>query len=158
MDNSQLQLWMDKLAIQEVAVRYAAAPDQRRWEIWEEIFTDPIELLLSPKSGETRKIARAKWIEHEKSVVESYPAQQLALSNFLIEVEGDKAICQVYLQLRHFVKDTETDILFGYFTFHMIRSGSGWKINKYGITLTAMDQQQREKMRRFMKTLTPKLE
>jgi hypothetical protein len=46
----------------------------------------------------------------------------------LIEVEGDKATCQVYLQLRHFVKHTETDILFGYYTFHMIRSGSGWKI------------------------------
>ena len=158
MDNSHLRLWMDKLAIQEVAVRYTAAADQRRWEVWEEIFTDPIELLLSPKSGETREISRAKWIAHEKKVVESYPATQHAMSNFLIDVEGDKAICQVYVQARHFVTDTESHTVFGYYTFHMIRRGSGWNINKYSITLTALDQRHRENLRRTMKTLMANIE
>jgi 3-phenylpropionate/cinnamic acid dioxygenase small subunit len=153
-----LQLLLDKLAIQETAVRYAAGADQRRWELWEKIFTDPIELFLSPRSQETRRIRRAKWIELEKGIVESYAATQHSLSNFLIEVEGDKAVCQVYVQARHFVKDTDSHTGFGHYTFHMIRSGEGWKINKYAITLTAQDDHHRENLRRAMKIVTANLE
>lgn len=158
MEQNQLQLWLDKLAVQEIAVRYAAGADQRRWDSWEAIFTDPIELFLSPRSQETRKISRAKWIELEKSIVESYPATQHAMSNFLIEVDGDRAVCQVYVQARHFVKDTEAHTGFGHYTFHMIRSGQEWKINKYGITLTAQDQDHRENLRRTMKIVMASLE
>jgi len=158
MEQNKLQLWLDKLAIQETAVRYAAGADQRRWDEWEKIFTDPIELFLSPRSQETRKISRAKWIELEKSIVESYAATQHSLSNFLIEINGDTAVCQVYVQARHFVKDTESHDGFGYYTFHMIRSGEGWKINKYGITLKAQDSNHRDNLRRTMKIVMQNLQ
>lgn len=158
MENTQLQQWLDKLAIQEIAVRYADAADQRRWEVWEQIFTDPIELFLSPRSQETRKLSRAKWIELEKSIVESYAAAQHSLSNFLIEINADTAVCQVYVQARHFIKDTEAHTGFGYYTFHLIRAGAQWKINKYGIKLVAQDQQHRENLRRTMKTVLANLE
>jgi 3-phenylpropionate/cinnamic acid dioxygenase small subunit len=158
MEQKQLQLWLDRLAIQETAVRYAAGADQRRWNLWEEIFTDPIELFLSPRSQETRKISRAKWIELEKGIVESYAATQHSLSNFLIQNEGDMAVCQVYVQARHFVKDTESHDGYGYYTFHMIRTGEGWKINKYGITLKAQDSNHRENLRRTMKIVMENLE
>ncbi|HKD65394.1 MAG TPA: nuclear transport factor 2 family protein [Candidatus Binataceae bacterium] len=158
MESDQLRLWLDKLAIQEIAVRYAAGADQRRWEQWEQIFTDPIELFLSPRSRETRKISRAKWIELEKSIVESYAATQHALSNFLIDVDGDKAVCQVYVQARHFVKDTDSHTGFGHYTFHLIRGREGWKISKYGITLTAQDMNHRENLRRTMEKVMASLE
>jgi 3-phenylpropionate/cinnamic acid dioxygenase small subunit len=158
MEQDNLKTWLDKLAIQEVAVRYAHAADQRRWEIWEQIFTDPIELFMSHRSQETRKISRAKWIELEKGIVESYAAAQHSLSNFLIEVEGDRAVCQVYVQARHFIKDTEAHTGFGYYTFHLIRAGASWKINKYGIRLVAQDEAHRENLRRTMKTVMAALE
>ncbi len=158
MEHNQLQLVADKLAVQEITVRYAEGADQRRWNLWEEIFTDPIELFLSPRSQETRKIRRARWIELEKEVVESYAATQHALSNFLIEIDGDRAVCQVYVQARHFVKDTDSHDGFGFYTFHMIRAAGGWKINKYGITLKAQDQHHRENLRRTMKLLLASLE
>jgi 3-phenylpropionate/cinnamic acid dioxygenase small subunit len=156
-EHKELQVLLDKFAVQETAVRYAAGADQRRWDLWEEIFTDPIELFLSPRSQETRKISRTKWIELEKGIVESYAATQHALSNFMIEVEGDKAVCQVYVQARHFVKDTDSHDGYGYYTFHMIRAADGWKINKYGITLKAQDQNHRENLRRTMKIVTEHL-
>ncbi|SRR5579885_1270156 len=158
MRDQQVQLWLDKLAIQEIAVRYADAADQRRWEVWEEIFTDPIELFLSPRSQETRRIGRAKWIELEKGVVESYAAAQHSLSNFLIEVAGDTAVCQVYVQARHFLKDTEAHTGFGYYTFHLLRAGAQWKINKYGIRLIAQDRQHRENLRNTMKRVMESLQ
>jgi 3-phenylpropionate/cinnamic acid dioxygenase small subunit len=150
-EHKELQVLLDKQAIQETAVCYAAGADQRRWNLWEEIFTDPIELFLSPRSQETRKISRAKWIELEKGIVESYAATHHALSNFLIEVNGDQAVCQVYVQARHFVKDTDSHDGYGYYTFHLIRTGAGWKINQYGITLKAQDQNSRDNLRRTMK-------
>jgi 3-phenylpropionate/cinnamic acid dioxygenase small subunit len=156
-EHNQLQLVLDKLAIQEIAVRYAAGADQRRWDLWEQIFTDPIELFMSPRSQETRRISRAKWIELEKSIVESYAATQHALSNFMIDIDGDKAICQVNVQARHFVKDTQSHDGYGYYSFHMIRTAEGWKINKYGITLKAQDSNHRENLRRTMKIVMENL-
>jgi 3-phenylpropionate/cinnamic acid dioxygenase small subunit len=158
MDQDKLQLLLDKIAIQETAARYAAGPDQRRWELWEKLFTDPIELFLSPRSEETRKISRAKWIELERNICDSYAATQHSLSNFLIEINGDRAVCQVNVQARHFVKDTESHDGYGYYTFHMIRSGDGWKINKYGITLKAQDRNHRENLRQAMKVVMENLE
>ena len=158
MEHNQLQLVLDKLAIQEIAVRYAAGADQRRWDLWEQIFTDPIELFMSPRSQETRRISRAKWVELEKSIVESYAATQHALSNFMIDIDGDKAICQVNVQARHFVKDTQSHDGYGYYSFHMIRTAEGWKINKYGITLKAQDSNHRENLRRTMKIVMENLE
>jgi 3-phenylpropionate/cinnamic acid dioxygenase small subunit len=158
MEQEQLQLLLDKLAIQETAARYAAGPDQRKWELWEAIFTDPIELFLKPRSEETRKISRAKWIELERNICDSYAATQHSLSNFLIEVNGDRAVCQVYVQARHFVKDTESHDGYGYYTFHMIRTAAGWKINKYGITLMAQDLNHRDNLRRAMKVVMENLE
>jgi hypothetical protein len=39
----------------------------------------------------------------------------------------------------------------------MIRAADGWKINKYGITLKAQDQNHRENLRRTMKIVTEHL-
>jgi 3-phenylpropionate/cinnamic acid dioxygenase small subunit len=158
MEQDKLQLLLDKIAIQETAARYAAGPDQRKWELWEAIFTDPFELFMSPRSPETRKISRAKWIELEQNICDAYAATQHSLSNFLIDVDGDKAICQVNVQARHFVKDTESHDGYGYYTFHLIRTAEGWKINKYGITLRAQDGNHRDNLRRTMKIVMENLQ
>jgi 3-phenylpropionate/cinnamic acid dioxygenase small subunit len=158
MEQDKLQLLLDKIAIQETAARYAAGPDQRKWELWEAIFTDPIELFMSPRSPETRKISRAKWIELEQNICDAYAATQHSLSNFLIDVDGDKAVCQVNVQARHFVKDTESHDGYGYYTFHLIRTAEGWKINKYGITLRAQDGNHRDNLRRTMKIVMENLQ
>jgi 3-phenylpropionate/cinnamic acid dioxygenase small subunit len=158
MEHDKLQLILDRMAIQETAVRYAAGPDLRDWALWEKIFTDPIELFLSPRSQETRKISRAKWIELERNICDAYAATQHLLSNFSIDVDGDRAVCRVYVQARHFVKDADSHDGYGYYTFHMIRTDKGWKINKYGITLKAQDGNHRENLRRTMKIVMENLE
>jgi hypothetical protein len=40
----------------------------------------------------------------------------------------------------------------------MIRTGEGWKINKYGITLKAQDSNHRDNLRRTMKIVMENLQ
>jgi hypothetical protein len=61
------------------------------------------------------------------------------LTNHVITVEGDKAVCVAYVQARHYLpndKGDDTQTMFGYYTNHLVRTAQGWRIQSCKLTLT----------------------
>ena len=53
---------------------------------------------------------------------------------------GARATCVSYMHAGHFLKRDGVDhacFLYGYYTYELFRDGAGWRIDKYGLQITA---------------------
>jgi SnoaL-like protein len=142
-DQEKLQVLFDRAEISEVVHRYAIGIDSRDWKLFRSIFTDEIEVWLgfaTDAKPELRRRNADKFTEQAARVITQFAVTQHFLTDYHIEVNRNDAVCVCYMQARHFNPDgkggqTVWDIG-GYYTYHLTRSASGWKIPKYTLTLT----------------------
>lgn len=145
-DQEKLQLLLDRMEITELVQRYATGVDLRDWKLFRSIFTDEIEVWLgSASAGEAalRRVNADKFTERMSRVIGRFAVTQHLLSNHRIAVKGDEATCIVYMQARHFpCKEDASQAVWdlgGYYTRHLVRTAEGWKIAKYTLTVTWME-------------------
>ena len=77
MDETRLQLLLDRAEISDVQLRYATGLDSRDWALFRSIFTDEIETdFTSIFGGEPRKLTADRWTEAARRSVGGLAATQ----------------------------------------------------------------------------------
>lgn len=141
MDEAKLQLLIDKAEISEVQLRYATGLDMRDWVAFRSCFADEIEVDFSSVfgGGGPRKVSGDKWTQAARRTVGGLQATQHMITNHVITVNGDEALCIAYVQAQHYLpndKGESTQTMGGYYTNHFVRTAAGWRIRSCKLTLT----------------------
>ncbi len=141
MENASLQLLIDRAEISDAQSRYATGLDFRDWVCFRSCFDDEIEVDFSSVfgSGGPRKVSADRWTESAPRTVSGLQATQHMITNHVITVDGDKALCIAYVQAQHYLpndKGGSTQTMGGYYTNHFVRTAKGWRISKCKLTLT----------------------
>jgi 3-phenylpropionate/cinnamic acid dioxygenase small subunit len=140
MDEARLQLLLDRGEISDVQLRYATGLDFRDWQCFRACFADEIEVDFTAIFGGTpRTVTADRWTEAARRTVSGLDATQHMITNHVITVSGDQALCVAYVQAQHYLlndKGDSTQTMGGYYTNHFVRTPQGWRINKCKLTLT----------------------
>ncbi len=140
MDDAKLQLLIDRAAISDVQLRYATGLDTRNWALFRSCFTDEIDAdFTSIFGGVPRKVSADRWAEAARRSLSGLAATQHMITNHVITVDGDEALCVAYVQAQHYLPNDKGDgtlTMGGYYTNRFARTPQGWKIRACKLTLT----------------------
>jgi 3-phenylpropionate/cinnamic acid dioxygenase small subunit len=120
----------DRIALQDVMLRYAAGVDDRDYELYQSCFDDNLQVLdFGPEPYESK----AAWLEYVWSALEKYSSSQHMLGPQLATIDGDMAYTRSDVQALHYFKDGEHErfILWATYFTDMRRCGSDWRIVKH---------------------------
>lgn len=140
MEDARLKLLTDRAEISDVQLRYATGLDFRDWTTFRSCFADEIEVdFTSLFGGSPRRVSAERWTESARRTVSGLTATQHMITNHVITVDGDRALCIAYVQAQHYLpndKGDSTQTMGGYYTNHFIRTPEGWRIRACKLTLT----------------------
>lgn len=129
-------------AITERVYQYAYGIDTRDWTLYRCIFSDEIRTDFSSYSGEPASEQTADdWVRGVQPLFIGLDATQHSMSNPLVEVDGSRARCRMYMQAEHFLFTEHGDnsyVLGGYYDDALVRTDTGWLIE--AVTLNVMWQ------------------
>ncbi|MEM1436555.1 MAG: nuclear transport factor 2 family protein [Pseudomonadota bacterium] len=127
-------------AITRRLYEYAYGIDTRDWALYRSIFADEVHMDFSSYSGDAgRTVTADDWVRGVQPLFEGLDATQHSLSNPLVEVDGDRARCRMYMQAEHFLTHGQGDPSYaigGYYDDQLIRTEAGWLIT--GVTLNVL--------------------
>lgn len=131
---------LDRVELEEVMNRYAAAIDLRDWASLRTVFVDgEIEAdFTSMGVKEPFRGPAERWIEAVRQTISGFDATQHLLANHSARVEGDRAVDTRYMQARHQLGGAHYTIG-GHYTGHLVRTAAGWRIERYTLTVTFAD-------------------
>jgi hypothetical protein len=119
---------VDEQAIVNVCLRYGQALDQKDWEALRDCF-------VSDAVAEYEGIGACHGVDEIIALVRNglqvLDRSQHLLTNFLIEVDGDRATSACYLQAQHVRSGTpggSNFIIAGRYTDDVVRRPEGWRI------------------------------
>lgn len=120
----------DRAEIIDLCVRYARALDSRDWALLSTCFDPHVSVQyggLGPIEGfeAVEKVCR--------DALEPLAASQHLLGNFSVEVDGDDASCECYLQAQHVrpgLPGGDKYIVAGRYTDRLQRRPTGWRITQ----------------------------
>lgn len=111
---------------------YAYGIDTRDWRLYRSIFTDRIHMDFSSYNGAPGAAMPADdWVANCKVLFTGLDATQHSMSNPLLDVDGDRARCRMYMQAEHFLQTDQGSgdfALGGYYDDALVRTADGWKI------------------------------
>jgi ketosteroid isomerase-like protein len=120
----------DRIACQDVMLRYAAGVDNRDFDMYRSCFADDVEVLGF--GAETVNGGDA-WTDYVKTALEAFGPTQHMLGPQLATIEGDSAQCRTDVQAHHYMKDAESTTLTLWATYetNMQRIDGEWKITQH---------------------------
>jgi hypothetical protein len=130
----QLQLLLDRLAIDDLLSRYTVALDTREWGLLATVFTPDATIDYTSSQGIKGQFPEvAAWLE---KTLTSLSMTQHVLGNKLIKVEGDHGTGRTYFFNPNSVVDESggTALFFvgGFYLDRFVRTDEGWRIeNRY---------------------------
>ena len=124
------QIAADRMALQDVMLKYAAGVDDRDLELYASCFTDDLEVL---DFGTETYNGKADWLEYVWSALEKYSSSQHMLGPQLARIEGDVAHTRTDLQAMHWFSEGENErfVLWATYITDMRRTGDGWQIYRH---------------------------
>lgn len=130
----------DRIALQDVMLKYAAGVDERDFDLYASCFTENVQVL---DFGEDPINGRDEWVEYVKAALDNYGPTQHMLGPQLASIDGDNAHCRTDVQALHYLKQPESEILTLWATYEtdMIRTNEGWKISKHRLVSRGIKQQ-----------------
>ena len=135
-----MQALKDKADIQETILKYATGLDRRDFALYRSIFADQVEIDFSSFSGAPPStMSGDDWAAQVQQLLPGFDATQHVLTNFVINVQGDEAKANVYMQAEHFIANSDGDnshTLGGYYDHKLRRKGEGWEIHATTLTVT----------------------
>jgi ketosteroid isomerase-like protein len=141
MDENTLRAVLDRIEIEETALRTGAAADRRDWEALISCYTEEIYLdYTSLTGGEPERVAaRDLVLGRWAPTFEELDATQHLTGPCTVEVGGDRATAHAYFQAQHVLADAtggEKWTLGGRYDWTFARGANGWRIS--GVTMTAI--------------------
>ena len=116
---------------------YAYGIDLRDWELYRSIFADGVTADFSSYNGrEVRTVSADDWVAGLLPLFTGLDATQHSMSNPLVDVDGDRARCRMYMQAAHFLNDWPDPefTIGGYYDDQLVLTDDGWRIT--AVTLT----------------------
>lgn len=120
----------DRIAVQDVLLRYAAGVDERDLDLYETCFADDVEVV---GFGDATVHGKKPWREYVETALERFGPTQHMLGPMLADIDGDKANCRTDVQAFHCMKDPEgaTLTLWATYKSDMQRINGEWKITRH---------------------------
>ena len=130
----------DRIALQDVMLKYAAGGDERDFDLYASCFIENVEVV---DFGEAPINGRDEWVKYVKGALDNYGPTQHMLGPQLATVDGDNAHCRTDVQALHYLKQPEGEILTLWATYEtdMIRTNEGWKISRHRLVSRGIKQQ-----------------
>ena len=130
----------DRIALQDVMLKYAAGVDERDFDLYASCFLENVEVV---DIGEAPINGRDEWVEYVKGALDNYGPTQHMLGPQLATIDGDNAHCRTDVQALHYLKQPEGEILTLWATYEtdMVRTDEGWKISKHRLVSRGIRQQ-----------------
>ena len=124
------QLTADRIALQDVMLKYAAGVDERDMDLYRSCFADDLEVL---GFGEQAVNGADAWVEYVKAALEQYGSTQHMLGPQLATVNGDTAHARTDVQALHYMADAPDTTLTLWATYEsdMRRENGEWKIFRH---------------------------
>jgi ketosteroid isomerase-like protein len=118
----------DRLDIMELFSRYAAVLDERRWDEMTDLYTP--DVVAEQPEGTPPLRGPAAIVQMVSAAIDWLGPTHHSLSNFIIEVDGDRAKVRGYHAgaREHADKFEET---LGKFTATLVRTPDGWRFNSF---------------------------
>ncbi|MFF8287837.1 nuclear transport factor 2 family protein [Streptomyces sp. NPDC016309] len=136
----------DRLDVIDTCTRMGWYTDQRDWEALERVFTDEVRLdYTSLNGGEPAVVPRKGLVAAWSGLLGSFTATQHVFSNFLVDLDGDTAVCTAMFQATHRLPNEHGGPLWtlgGHYRFALVRTDSGWRISDIVMTATWADGNQ----------------
>lgn len=120
----------DRAAITDVLHTWCRSIDTRNWPGMRGILTDPVHIDYSSNGSISGDMPVSQWIDRLKGL-HGFDTTLHMVSNIMIEVEGDQAVCTSYVNAMHFLQDGERELgayACGVYIHRMRRAGDGWVI------------------------------
>ncbi|MER6346531.1 nuclear transport factor 2 family protein [Streptomyces sp. NPDC001595] len=128
---------MERLDVIDTCTRMAWHADQRAWDELAEVFADQVTLdYTSLNGGEPVTLTPAQIVDGWRTGLGVYVATQHLLTNHLVAVDGDSAVCTAAFQATHRKTDDSLWTLGGTYRFDLARSNDRWRIT--GVVMTAV--------------------
>jgi len=125
-------MFEDHSTIVRRVYEYAYGIDTRDWALYRSIFVSEIDMDFSSYNGAPASRMRADdWVAGCRLLFTNLDATQHSMSNPLVDIDGDRARCRMYMQAEHFLHNTQGDAGFalgGYYDDRLIRTAEGWRI------------------------------
>jgi ketosteroid isomerase-like protein len=120
----------DRIALQDVMLKYAAGVDNRDFDLYRSCFADDVEVL---GFGDETVNGGDAWLAYVKNALERFGPTQHMLGPQLATVDGDDAHCRTDVQALHYLKGEESTTLTLWATYEtdMRRIGGEWKIVRH---------------------------
>jgi len=127
----------DRIAVQDVMLRYAATVDEKDYAGYKALFTEDVEVVgMGPNVMHGIEEYYPWW----KEALDKYDATQHMLSPTYAEISGDEAKTRTDVQAVHY-PNGETEITVTLWaTYHtdMRRVGGEWKISRHELVVRGM--------------------
>jgi hypothetical protein len=117
--------------------QYALGIDTRDFDLLRSIFTDEITMDFEDYSGQPAStMPTDEWVAGCRILFTGLDATQHVMTNPIVQVDGDRATCRMYMKAEHFFQNDQGNVDFalgGYYTDTLEKVGGKWLIN--GVTL-----------------------
>lgn len=135
-----LEILIDRAAIGDVVVRYAAAIDNRDWVLYASCFADHVQYAIpffhfSPDTPMTRD----EVVAFTRAGLGAFDATQHLSTNHVITIDGDDASCVSAMVSRHVLENAEGGNHYtvgGHYVNRLQRTAEGWKIYDCTLNIT----------------------
>ena len=124
------QLVADRIALQDLLLKYAAGVDERDFELYRSCFADDVEVV---GFGEEAVHGADAWLDFVKAALQQYGPTQHMLGPQLAKVEGDEASTRTDVQALHYLKERQDSTLTLWATYKskMRRIDGEWRIVRH---------------------------
>jgi len=139
MTDITVEILLDRAAISDVFHCYAMGVDTRDWDLFRTCFTDDVEADFSSLWPGAVFHGGDAWVAQARGIVDGLDATQHIITNHTHDIQGDTAKSTSYLHAQHVFKNGfggEQHVVAGYYSYDMVRTDDGWKIQKYSLTAT----------------------
>src|SRR5258708_12481822 len=103
MEDTKLQLLLDRAEISDVQLRYATGLDSRDWPLFRSCFAGEIETdFTSVFGGEPRKVSADRWTEAARRSIIGLAATQHMITNHVITAPGNNPTSLAYTPPPHY--------------------------------------------------------
>ena len=125
----------DRFEIIAVLDRYAEVLDTRAWPGLADVFTPDVDMDF----GAWRGTNLEETTSNIRSFLDGCGPSQHRLSNFRIELDGDRANSRCYVRVMHFGKgehEGKTYEMWGEYADELVRTSRGWRSRQRRVAVT----------------------
>lgn len=120
----------DRIALQDVMLRYAAGVDDRDMDLYQSCFADDVEVV---GFGAETVHGAVAWRAYVEDALSKYGPTQHMLGPQLATIKGDQASCRTDVQAYHCMLEPEgaTLTLWATYLTDMQKQAGQWKITRH---------------------------